>query len=312
MSSLTHAQQTDVKMNLQQPTNMQPAVAEAEDVAASQRISTTIEGSARRDVAAAGRNASPPSNQALAAAASNMPHDILQGLNPTMKLKEATCTVSGIRKPSPPPSKDALSSPMESSTGSGSASGSGGSSNFSLPPSIISKVSSLSTKRDEINNAEAACVSADGNDSTSSISTSNEIGNNDGSLVPDYITTTTFTRSTETIFKPRKKELHFFSHVFRQDYESWLNYDNEDEGSDDDDDDDSVDDDDDDDDDMQDEITAGYTEYNGRTSFVPRNNSYRKSHEMGALWFAETLLADLHDGDTDTDDETLIGIQTSQ
>ena len=41
-------------MNLQQPTNVQPAVAEAEDVAASQRISTTFEGSARRDVAAAG------------------------------------------------------------------------------------------------------------------------------------------------------------------------------------------------------------------------------------------------------------------
>ena len=266
-------------MNLQQPTNTH----EADGVASAHRNSTGPEQRAVA-LAAAGRNACPPSDQALAAAVSNMPHDIVQGLNSTEKLQEANTAASSIPKPSPPLSKAVLSSPlvapMDSSTGLG-----GGSSNFFLAPSIISKVSSLSTKGDEINNVEAACVSADGNDSTSSISTSNEIGSNDGSSVPGYITATI--RSTETIFIPRKKELHFFSHEFSQDYERWPNDDDEDEDSDD------------DDDRQDDEITTGYTEYNGRTSFVQRNGSYRKSHEMGALLFAETLHADLDDSDAE-------------
>lgn len=88
------------------------------------------------------------------------------------------------------------------------------------------------------------------------------------------------------------KELHFFSYVFSQDYERWLNDDDEDEDSD-------EDDDESDDDDTQGEITTGYTEYNGRTSFVQRNGSYRKSHEVGALLFAETLHADLDDSDSE-------------
>ena len=217
------------------------------------------------------------------------------GLNPTDKLQEAAS--SSIPNPSPAPSKELLSplvaQIMESSTSMDSG---GGSSSFSLAPSIVSKAStlsahSLSIKRDKISNAEAACVSTNENASAASISNShgNEIDDNDGpSSVPGYITATSTVLSAETIFTPRKKELHFFSNVFRRDFERWLNDDDEDEDSDED-----------DDSDMQDEIIPGHTEFVGRTSFVQRNGSYRKSHEMGALLFAETLHADLYDSDSD-------------
>lgn len=74
--------------------------------------------------------------------------------------------------------------------------------------------------------------------------------------------------------RTQKNDITPHSHIQarRHDFERWLNDDDEDEDSDED-----------GDSDMQDESIPGHTEYVGRTSFVQRNGSYRKSHEMGAL-----------------------------
>lgn len=57
-----------------------------------------------------------------------------------------------------------------------------------------------------------------------------------------------------------------------------------------------------------------YAEYNGRTNFVQRNGSYRKSHEIGPLVFAEKLCMQTCDGsDTDdNDDEEAAAMLSSQ
>ena len=123
------------------------------------------------------------------------------------------------------------------------------------------------------------------NDSSSS-STSSSISNNtnddinendDSSSLPAYVTTSV--QSTSTVFTPRKKELHFLSDIFRQDYQSWLNGDDDEDS--------------DEESDKEDgsiEVSSrAFAEHSGRTNFDERNGSYRSSHEASALSFALTL-----------------------
>lgn len=211
-----------------------------------------------------------------------------------------------IRCPPLTPSQETPSPPSApvSATGGGSRSSHG---------SIISKASTiLSNKTNEIDGSATETMplhsppdAINENDSlASSSSTSSSTSNNkseinendDSSSLPAYVTTSV--QSTGTVFTPRKKELHYFSDIFRQDYQSWLNDDDEDSDDSDDDDNDN----DSDDDGGSFEVSSrGYTEYTGRTNFDERNGSCRLSHEASALSFALTL--DLDDFDTDSDEK---------
>lgn len=214
---------------------------------------------------------------------------------------------SSVRAPSLAPKKEIASS-FSTPTGH-LATTSSGDRTVSLAPSVISKASTLSSQKgkfnlrpDDIKKTETVRpdITNTRNDlkrkelSSSSSSSTNEVYATDGSAsVPTCITYVTASlQSTETIFTARKKELHFSSDVFRQDYQKWLL------------DDDSISDDDDSDED-QDNYQHDYTEYSGRTNFVKRNGAFRKSHEIGPLSFA--CILDLDDTNssstTDSDDE---------
>ena len=160
----------------------------------------------------------------------------------------------------------------------------------SLAPSVISKASTLSSKSDQFRIEAMETVHPDVTNTSineddlkreelswSSSSSTNEICGS--ASVPTCITYVTASlQSTETIFTARKKELHFLSDVFHQDYQKLFL------------DDDFVSDDEDSDKDQYDYMyRRGYAEYSGRTSFVKRNGAYRKSHEIGPLLFAKTL-----------------------
>ena len=182
---------------------------------------------------------------------------------------------------------------------------------FSLAPSVISKASTLSSHKDkfilrpdgieatETRRPDDANTSINETDvkeeaeysSPSSSSTSvNEFHETDGSSsVPAYITynTPSASKSTESVFFARRKELHFLAGLFCKDYQNWLL------------DDDLISDDDDSDEDQDNYHQHGCVENSGRTNFVKRNGAYRKSHEIGPLLFAIIVL-DLDDDDSNS------------
>ena len=281
------------KMNPQQPSTNTHARA-TEDVAGptnAHRVSSSSV-AALRDISAAERRSatSPPSNNFLASSATDMAPAV-----PGMPSAEKLNTAPIIRVPSLGSKEEIISSSISASNESYSARSGNGA--FSLTPSIISKASTLSTKKGQFSiEATETMRPDDMNSSTnendlkheayspSSSSSTNDIYEIDeSSQVPAYITYFTASlQSTETIFTPRRKELHFFSDMFRQEYRSWLledEFDSDDEDSN-------------DDHHHQDDYMYHqrcFTEYTGRTNFVQRNGGYRKSHEIGPLSFAETL-----------------------
>jgi len=54
---------------------------------------------------------------------------------------------------------------------------------------------------------------------------------------------------------------------------------------------------------LADSTTTSTVEYTGTLNLEARHDSYRYSHEKGALSFAVDLLASMEDGDDDTDTE---------
>mmetsp|Transcript_471 Transcript_471/g.1417 ORF Transcript_471/g.1417 Transcript_471/m.1417 type:complete len:248 (-) Transcript_471:110-853(-) len=182
----------------------------------------------------------------------------------------------------------------------GSTGGEPPSSSSLSAPSVISKSSALlsAAKNDE------ASTSGDGGNIPSDQQGDDAISKNDS--IPAYIVTA-MRPSPATIFTPRKRELHFLSGQFRRDVESWIRLD------------DSDSDDDDETDEEGEEDTPAATDasdaaqYTGSLHLEARRDSYRKSHEKGALVFACDLLASMNDDDIyDTDTETNIEDDTLQ
>jgi len=105
---------------------------------------------------------------------------------------------------------------------------------------------------------------------------------------------------SESIYTVRKKELHFFSNEFLQNYQSWFQDDEDEE--------DNEDEEDDTDDESQAPVPASSdrAEFPGSTNFAQRRGSYRTSHEKGVLDFAKSL--DIDDED-DSDEDPSMGSQ---
>ena len=186
---------------------------------------------------------------------------------------------------------DHLSPSVDSSAAAGSCC-------VSLSASILSKASTLiTTKKDDVNN-ETTNETINEHDHMSS-SVKSEIDEEEDSSVPAYVAASS--QPAGTIFAVRKKELHFLSDTFFQQCQSWLQDDNSVLSSDDDQSD--MEEDQDEDDWQMGPSTDGINvEYAGRTNFNPSNDRYRKSQEMSALSFAETLLG-LSDDESDSDDD---------
>ena len=278
--------------------NPPPSADASEAIAAIARQSSPVLENRARDVA---RRNVVAERSGTRTSRSPSPTNILDAATTNLGLdsKEALEAAPAIRSLSLRPSQKTPSHPSAQVSAAGDAS------------SIVSKASSiLSTKTDEIDVSAATTLarprhapgySINENDSSSSStssstsSTTNDTNENDeSSSLPAYVTTSV--QPTSTVFTPRKRELHFLSDIFRQDYQSWLNDLNDDSDGDDDDDDDG----------SLEVSSRGYTEYTGRTNFDERNGSYRLSHEASALSFALTL--DFDDFDTDSGDEESVAM----